>query len=100
MSPALVIVTLIIATVGTWAFALRRRRLTSTIRAKWGKPTPRPHKFDAIAAACRSRLELFHQVPAVDDRTWADLDLDDVFDALDRTESTLGQQALYHRLHT
>ena len=37
---------------------------------------------------------------ALDDRTWADLDLDDVFVALDRTTSTLGQHALYHRLRT
>ena len=29
-----------------------------------------------------------------------DLNLDDVFAALDRTESTLGQHALYHRLRT
>lgn len=36
----------------------------------------------------------------MDDRTWADLDLDAVFVALDRTESTLGQHALYHRLRT
>src|SRR5262245_47506316 len=101
MSPALAVVALLTVAVGARAFSLsRRRRLMAAIRAKWGNPTNRLHKFDAIAAACRSRLELFHQAPAVDDRTWADLDLDDVFAAIDRTESTLGQQALYHRLHT
>ena len=55
------------------------------------------------AGNCRVR-----PVPAVqhgsgatlDSRTWDDLDLDDVFAALDRTESTLGQHALYHRLRT
>jgi len=35
---------------------------------------------------------------ALDDRTWTDLDMDAVFRSLDRTESTLGQQVLYHRL--
>jgi hypothetical protein len=56
--------------------------------------------MDAIAAANRSRFSTFHRAASVDDRTWADLDLDSVFAAIDRTESTLGQQALYHRLHT
>lgn len=36
----------------------------------------------------------------LDDRTWSDLNLDEVFVALDRTESTVGQHALYHRLRT
>src|ERR1700732_3521362 len=39
-------------------------------------------------------------VASLDDRTWNDLDLDAVFVALDRTNSTLGQHALYHRLRT
>jgi hypothetical protein len=37
---------------------------------------------------------------SLDDRTWSDLDLDAVFASIDRTQSTLGQQALYHRLRT
>jgi hypothetical protein len=37
---------------------------------------------------------------SLDDRTWSDLDMDAVFASLDRTESTLGQQALYHRLRS
>src|SRR5262245_55969022 len=77
-----------------------RQRLLASIRAKWGKPSARRHKMDAIAAANQSRLAAFHTVAFVDDRTWADLDLDGVFAAIDRTGSTLGQQALYHRLHT
>ena len=36
----------------------------------------------------------------MDDRTWADLNMDAVFSALDGTASTLGRQALYHRLRT
>ena len=37
---------------------------------------------------------------SLDERTWVDLNLDDVFAAIDRTQSTLGQHALYHRLRT
>ncbi len=36
----------------------------------------------------------------MDDRTWTDLHMDAVFNALDHTASTLGRQALYHRLRT
>src|SRR5262245_13311934 len=77
----------------------RRRRLLASMRAKWGKPATRLHKMDAMAAANRSRCSTFYQLASVDDRTCDDLDLDDVFASIDRTESTLGQQALCHRLH-
>jgi hypothetical protein len=36
----------------------------------------------------------------IDDRTWTDLGLDDVFAHLDRTESAVGQQMLYRRLRS
>jgi len=35
---------------------------------------------------------------SLDDRTWNDLVMDDVFAFLDRTESRIGQQMLYRRL--
>ena len=37
---------------------------------------------------------------SIDDRTWADLDLDEVFLKLDRTASQIGRQYLYHLLRT
>src|SRR5207244_3084767 len=37
---------------------------------------------------------------SLDDRTWDDLNLDALFANIDRTESTLGQHALYHRLRS
>ena len=56
--------------------------------------------MEDIAASHRARLAEYTQVEALDDRTWDDLLLNDVFAAIDRTESTLGQHALYHRLRT
>ena len=54
-----------------------------------------------MAASHRSRRASIPQRgDSLDDRTWGDLNLDDVFAAIDRTESTLGQHALYHRLRT
>ena len=37
---------------------------------------------------------------SLDDRAWDNLDMDAVFAAIDRTESTVGQQRLYHRLRS
>lgn len=54
----------------------------------------------AIAASHRSRLAYMGPRTTLDNRTWEDLDLDAVFAALDRTESTLGQHAFYHRLRS
>ena len=56
--------------------------------------------MDAIRVSHQSRLSATGSSASLDDRTWDDLILDDVFATLDRTESTLGQHALYHRLRT
>ena len=56
--------------------------------------------MEAMAASHRSRLSNTGSRTSIDDRTWQDLDLDAVFATVDRTESTLGQHALYHRLRT
>jgi len=60
---------------------------------------PRDHDFERIPARDRAAP----RVPGasrVEDRTWGDLDMDQVFVAIDRTASRPGQQHLYHRLRT
>jgi hypothetical protein len=78
--------------------ANRRRRL-AMLRAQWGRPVERQHNLGAIAIAHHSRVATTPRSRPLDERTWLDLDLDAVFMALDRTQSTVGQAALYHRLH-
>ena len=56
--------------------------------------------MEDIAASHRARVSEYAAVETLDDRTWNDLLLDDVFGAIDHTESTLGQHALYHRLRS
>lgn len=68
------------------------------IRAEWGLARAVNRNIEAIANGHRSRVTAYDRIAAVDDRTWEDLHLDDVFAAIDRTDSTLGQHALYHRL--
>ncbi len=71
----------------------------SVLSQRWGQPVERERKFEAIEASHRSRVAHAGS-GALDDRTWDDLNLDAVFTVLDRTESTAGQHALYHRLRT
>jgi hypothetical protein len=65
-----------------------------------GNRTDRPRGFDSLAESHRSRVAVTAGRRSLDDRTWADLNLDDVFASIDRTTSTLGRQALYHRLRS
>ncbi len=70
------------------------------VRSTWGVPVRRDRDFRAIVECHESRLQHTMGTGSLDARTWTDLNLDDVFAALDRTTSTLGQHALYHRLRT
>lgn len=88
----------LLAVAGQWFLRRNRQRLLTAIRTNWGQPTARARKLDAIAEYHRSIVLANGSGRSLDERTWTDLNLDQVFESIDRTESTLGQQALYHRL--
>jgi hypothetical protein len=94
----LVIPTLLLLAVA----AIRRSRtqILVRIRAAWGTPVARVRRMDVLSAAHATRMASLPDSCSLDERTWVDLNLDEVFAAIDRTQSTLGQQALYHRLRT
>jgi hypothetical protein len=77
----------------------RRSRKLLEIRQAWARPITRERRLDTIAASHAARSAALG-TRALDPRAWEDLDLDEVFVAIDRTTSTLGQHALYHRLRT
>jgi DNA mismatch repair ATPase MutS len=52
----------------------------------------------SIARYYRMRVQADPVVNSLDDRTWADLDMDGLFRVLDRTQSGVGRQFLYARL--
>lgn len=92
-------ITLAIA-VGLWClseFQHRRqlRRTRSRLQSEWGRPR---------TSSVTDGVGVYHfhrnQQPSdsLDDTTWADLNLDAVFRFLDRNESALGRERLYHRL--
>ena len=81
---------------------LRRSRTQRLARMRntWGLPIARLRRTDAMSRSHAARIAHLGRGHSLDDRTWVDLNLDDVFAVVDRTQSTLGQHALYHRLRT
>ncbi len=94
LTPALVLAAAFIG-LAIWSAADGRRRLLARIREDWGHPRSEKANFEGIADFFRSQAAA---ADSLDDRTWADLLLDDVFTHLDRTESSIGQQILYARV--
>jgi hypothetical protein len=78
----------------------RREKLLAEIRAGWGRLRVRDRDLTAIAAYYRHRAAVDGPDRSLDDRTWADLNMDDLFADLDRTESVVGGQVLYARLRS
>ena len=93
-----VVVAALIVIIGVTRSA-RQRRLEQ-LDAEWGVRPLRRHRMEEIASAHRSRAAARGEAVALDDRTWDDLVLDEVFQRIDHTQSTLGSHALYHRLRT
>jgi hypothetical protein len=85
-----VLIGLVFAAVSALASWRARTRLLARIRREWGSPRVLKRDMDAIADFYRSQPA----VPSLDDRTWNDLLMDDVFALADRTESSIGQQLL------
>lgn len=100
MTPVLAVTVVILLGLGAGALRRSRIRTLEKIRARWGQPAGHERRLETIAASHRSRVSNLDLRNSLDDQTWSDLDLDAVFAAVDRTESTLGQHALYHRLRT
>lgn len=64
----------------------------------FGQPVERDRDLTRLGALHRARQADDPSLATVHERTWADLDMDLVFAALDRTASQVGAQVLYDRL--
>jgi DNA mismatch repair ATPase MutS len=69
------------------------------LRTIWGRPIDKYRNPELIAAYHHLAAEQEKQ-SYVDKKTWSDLDLDSVFAAMDRNLTGIGQQYLYHLMHT
>ncbi|MDA1185282.1 MAG: hypothetical protein O2930_11650 [Acidobacteria bacterium] len=97
---SLLLIGLVAVATATTTLILRRRRrdaLLARRRAEWGQILDRDRDYPSLVDFHHARKD---DGPSIDDRTWEDLHLDAVFTVLERTESPVGQQALYHRLRT
>jgi hypothetical protein len=72
--------------------------LVEQLRVEWGATRDRARDMTAIAEYSTRRGDTTPEALRLDDRTWADLNMDEVFAVVDRTESAVGQQVLYARL--
>jgi hypothetical protein len=75
----------------------RARNLRRRLLNDWGRPRTVHRDLEAIASYHEWRATPGEMV--VDDRAWSDLTMDEIFARIDRTESAIGRQMLYHRLH-
>ncbi|MBH8559082.1 MutS-related protein [Hymenobacter negativus] len=71
----------------------------AALDAEWRQPTARFRNFPLIARyhAAVQAEPAYHRL---DQQTWTDLNGDELFTLLDGTVSRVGQQCLYHRLHS
>ena len=89
-------------------FSRRKKRILNGIKQHYGE-----NPADSYAAQrCRDRLpqirnlyDTFHATEdgrdyAIDDVTWADLEMDEVFLRINQTQSYIGEQVLYRTLHS
>src|SRR5215472_9578701 len=75
------------------------RRRVPRARTPWGTWPADARDLALIGRYARDRAK---DDPGrlLDDRTWTDLNMDDVFRLVDRAESLVGQQVLYSRLRS
>ena len=69
------------------------------LRGSWAKPIDKFRNFDLISFYHQNKLKDLPNGEIVDESTWNDLNFDDIFTILDRNNSPIGQQYLYHILH-
>lgn len=87
-----------------WSNYQKRKKYTQQLtqnNTNWGKPKQNTEfDFDKIERYKRnlvSSKEVFHTIST---QSNIDLDLDELFQYIDRTSSAIGQQYLYYKLHT
>jgi hypothetical protein len=79
---------------------LKEIRTLNYIKKQWGKPEKRKRNFKEISFLFKKISEENKTKFYIDDQTWNDLTMDDIYSLLDRTLSNSGEQALYNILRT
>lgn len=74
-----------------------RKKQLAKLRDSWGKESSRGRKYDLVSILHDLNAEAAGK-EMVDDRTWKDLDMDEVFAKIDRCVGAVGSQYLYRLL--
>jgi len=79
---------------------LKKAKSLNFIEREWGKKQKRKRNFKTISEYHKLVSALDKSKFYIDDQTWQDLTMDEVYSILDRTLSKSGEQALYNLLRT
>lgn len=70
----------------------------ANFKSEWGKVIPKSRDIDLISIYYKTINKNTNHI--VDDKTWSDLDMDEVYKRIDVTISRIGEQKLYEILHS
>lgn len=76
---------------------MRKKKAIDILKASFGEMKDESLNFELVEKYFRNK-DHRDSFQVISDKTWNDLDFDDVFMILDRTNSKIGQQYLYNRL--
>ena len=79
--------------------SLKHRSRLSLLRERWGSPRESGTEIENLSFYHNARRSA-QPTKHLDEQTWDDLNLTEVFRQLDHTNSAIGQQVLYHILKT
>ena len=82
---------------------IRKRKMLAALKAQWGKRGVQKQKLDedALADIAQYWREKQNAAPSpqiIDDITWEDLSMDDLYRHINQTQSTAGEELLYAML--
>ncbi|MEG1698966.1 MAG: hypothetical protein RR271_05015 [Oscillospiraceae bacterium] len=97
--PLFALIALAFVIYSIYEFVSKNKKLENRLKNKFGKAPSNKYK-------CASPSLLWEELRAsgsfgsyVDDTTWRDLDLEDVYERIDNCDTTIGQEYLYANLH-
>lgn len=95
----LVIIVLIIFIKGAYDESKKQKKLIYMLRHEYGVIKPREYRPEQYTSIARY-FSMHKEDGYVDDITWNDLNMDDVFKKMNNTFSSAGEEVLYHTLRT
>lgn len=84
---------------GAWEERRKKRKLRREIYVSYGKPPKRRYSGEELAGI-PGFYEAHRKENQIDEITWDDLGMDEIFFSMNHTYSSAGQEYLYYALHT